>query len=68
MGVFHHVQGHEIHSMQIPPGKHSLRVQVTSDTASYDQFATLPGQFVSGQESVLHVNCNKRGELDLSLQ
>ncbi len=29
--VFHHVQGHEIHSMQVAPGKHHLRVQVTSD-------------------------------------
>jgi eukaryotic-like serine/threonine-protein kinase len=68
LGVFHRVQGHEIHSMQISPGKHSLRVQVTSDSASYDQFATLAGEFVSGHETVLHVNCNKRGEINLSLQ
>jgi serine/threonine protein kinase len=66
--VFHHVQGHEIHAMQIQPGKHSLRVQVTSDGASYDQFATLASEFASGQESVLHVKCNKHGEINLSLQ
>ncbi len=66
--VFHHVQGHEIHTMQISPGKHSLRVQVTSDSASYDQFATLAGEFASGQESVLHINCNKHGDINLSLQ
>ena len=29
--VFHHVQGHEIHAVQVAPGKHHLRVQVTSD-------------------------------------
>jgi eukaryotic-like serine/threonine-protein kinase len=30
LGVFHHVQGHELHAMQVPPGKHRLRVRVTS--------------------------------------
>lgn len=68
LGVFHHVQGHEIHSMQISPGKHSLRVQVTSDSASYDQFATLAGEFTSGAENVLHINCNKHGDINLTLQ
>ena len=30
LGVFHHVEGHELHIMQVPPGKHRLRVRVTS--------------------------------------
>jgi outer membrane biosynthesis protein TonB len=30
LGVFHHVQGHELHVMQVSPGKHRLRVRVTS--------------------------------------
>jgi len=68
LGVFHHVQGHEIHTMQISPGKHSLRVQVTSDSASYDEFATLAGEFASGAENVLHINCNKHGDINLTLQ
>jgi eukaryotic-like serine/threonine-protein kinase len=36
LGVFHHVQGHELHVMQVTPGKHRLRVRVTSgsDTAT----------------------------------
>ena len=34
--VFHQVQGHEFHAMQLSPGKHLLRVQVTSDVPSYD--------------------------------
>ena len=29
--VFHHVQGHELHAMQVSHGKHRLRVRVTSD-------------------------------------
>jgi serine/threonine-protein kinase len=66
--VFHHVQGHEFHAMQVLPGKHLLRVQVTSDVASYDQSATVEGEFASGQESVLRINFNKQSEMSLSLQ
>jgi len=90
--VFHHVQGHELHAMQLPPGKHRLRVRVTSgsvsgsnsgsdsgsdagaDTATptglptYDQSAFVDGEFTSGQESVLSITFNKRGEINLSLQ
>jgi len=66
--VFHHVQGHEFHAMQVSPGKHSLKVQVTSDGAAYDQSATASGEFVSGQESVLRINFSKHGEISLSLQ
>jgi serine/threonine-protein kinase len=66
--VFHHVQGHEFHAMQVAPGKHSLRVQVTSDEATYDRSATVAGEFASGQESVLRINFDKHGEMNLSLQ
>jgi tRNA A-37 threonylcarbamoyl transferase component Bud32 len=66
--VFHHVQGHEFHAMQVPPGKHRLRVQVTSDVASYDQSATVEGEFASLQENVLRINFNKHGEMNLSLE
>jgi len=66
--VFHHVQGHEFHAMQVSPGKHSLKVQVTSDGAAYDQSATAEGEFVSGLESVLRINFSKHGEINLSLQ
>ncbi|MGA8538620.1 MAG: protein kinase [Terriglobales bacterium] len=30
LGVFHHVQGHELHVAQVTAGKHRLRVRVTS--------------------------------------
>lgn len=30
LGVFHHIQGHELHVLQVTPGKHRLRVRVTS--------------------------------------
>jgi hypothetical protein len=65
--VFHHVEGHELHAMQLSPGKHSLRVQVISEAANYDQSATVAGEFPSGGEYVLRVNCNKPA-INLSLQ
>jgi hypothetical protein len=67
--IFHHVQGHELHAMQLSPGKHRLRVQVISRApAAQDQSVTLTGEFASGQESVLQVNFNKHGEMHLNLQ
>ena len=45
MVVFHHVEGHEFHAMQIPPGKHTLRVQVISDPGSSDHSTTIGGEF-----------------------
>jgi len=74
--VFHHVEGHEFHTMQVAPGKHRLRVQVTSDAEAgtgtgssiSDQSATVVGEFAEGQVLVLRINFNKHGEMNLSLQ
>ena len=66
--VFHQVQGHEFHAMQILPGKHILRVQVASAAASYDQSATITGEFGSGKEKMLHIHFQKHGEMGLTLQ
>jgi eukaryotic-like serine/threonine-protein kinase len=66
--LFHQVQAHESHAMQLAPGKHHLRARVTSDESGYDRFATVEGEFVSGQENVLRINCNKSSDLDLTLQ
>jgi len=64
--VFHHVQGHEIHSMQIQPGNHHLRVQVTSESQSSNQSVT--GAFASGAEKLLRIYFDKRGEMNLNLE
>src|ERR1035438_5889876 len=64
--VFHHVQGHEIHSMQIQPGNHHLRVQVTSESHSSNQSVT--GAFASGAEKLLRIYFDKRGEMNLNLE
>jgi len=84
LGFFHHVQGHEIHLMQVSSGKHRLRVRVTSGTDAevptdpttetpttvpiYDQSAFVDGEFASGKENVLQITFNKRGEINLALK
>jgi len=67
--VFHHVQGHEFHAMQIAPGKHRLRVRVTSGTdSSHDRTAGVTGEFAGGSEKMLHIHFDKSGEMNLSLE
>jgi serine/threonine-protein kinase len=68
MVVFHRVQGHEFHAVQVSPGKHVLRVEVASGGAISDQSAMVAGEFASGRESVLRINFDKRGKMNLSLQ
>jgi len=66
--VFHQVQGHEFHATQLAPGKHLLRVQVTSGAANDEQSATVAGEFVSGKEKMLHIHFTKQGKMELSLE
>lgn len=66
--VFHGVQGHASHALQLAPGKHRVRIRVVSGVDSYDQSSTVAGEFTSGKEKVLRIHFNKRGEMNLSLQ
>jgi eukaryotic-like serine/threonine-protein kinase len=68
MVVFHSVQGHESHAIQLAPGQRSVRVQIASGVNSSEQSGTVTGEFVSGQEKMLRIHFNKRGEMTLSLQ
>jgi serine/threonine protein kinase len=68
MVVFHRVQGHEFHAVQVSPGKHVLRVEVASGGAISNQSAMVDGEFASGRETVLHINFDKHGKMILSLQ
>ncbi len=66
--VFHHVQGHEFHAMQIVPGTHQLRVEVISDADPTNHSATIVGEFVSGKEQMLQIHFDKHGEMNLTLE
>ncbi len=60
-GMFHHVEGHALHSMAVPAGKHRLRVRVTSDldpgatpeTANGANAAATPGVPAYDQSSFM---------------
>ncbi len=66
--VFHSVQGHEFHAMNVPPGNHELRVQVTAASDPTDHSGTVTGEFFSGKEKTLRVHFDKHSEMDLSLE
>jgi len=66
--VFHQVDGHEFHAMQISPGKHKVRVRVESAEDSYYHSDMVAGDFISGKENLLRINVSKHGEMQLSLQ
>jgi eukaryotic-like serine/threonine-protein kinase len=68
MVVFHRVQGHEFHAVQVSPGKHRLRVEVASGGAISNQSSMVEGEFASARESVLRINFDKHGKMILSLQ
>ena len=68
MVVFHRVQGHEFHAVQVSPGKHRLRVEVASGGAISNQSAMVEGEFASARETVLRINFDKHGKMILSLQ
>jgi serine/threonine protein kinase len=81
LGMFHQVQGHEFHAMQLSPGKHVLRVQVTSgastdnatstasiNAAATDQSETLTGEFAGGKEKMLRIHFGKQSKMELSLE
>jgi serine/threonine protein kinase len=66
--VFHSVQGHEFHAVEIPAGDHQLRVRVTSDANRVDKSATIAGKFASGKEKLLKIHFDKQGEMTVSLE
>jgi serine/threonine protein kinase len=66
--VFHGVEGHQSHVIQLSPGEHRVRVRVVSGADSYDQSRTVEGDFASGKEKLLQIRFDKRGLMNVSLQ
>ena len=65
--VFHHVQGHEIHAVEVPAGNHVLRVKVTADSSG-EQVETIQGKFARGSEKLLRIQFDKNRKMNLDLQ
>ena len=66
--VFHGVEGHQSHVIQLSPGEHRVRVRVVSGADSYDQSRTVEGEFASGKEKLLQIHFDKRGRMNVTLQ
>ena len=66
--LFRRVQGHEFHAVQILPGKHLLRVQVSPGAGATEQSGTVEGEFAGGTEKMLRIQFSKNGEMNLSLE
>ena len=66
--VFRRVQGHEFHAVQIVPGKHLLRVQVSPGEGASEQSGTVEGEFSGGAEKMLRIQFSKSGVMNLSLE
>ena len=66
--MFHQVQGHEFHAVQINPGKHLLKVKVSPGDGLSEQTATIEGKFTSGKETMLRINFDNRGQMNLSMK
>ena len=54
LGLFHRVEGHESGAMQVPVGKHRLRVRVHSD--AHDRSQTISASFSAGHAETLSVS------------
>lgn len=65
--VFRHVQGHEIHAMEVAAGKHVLRVEVMPDSSG-EQVDAIEGKFAAGAERLLRIQFDKSGKMNLDLQ
>jgi eukaryotic-like serine/threonine-protein kinase len=68
MVLFHQVEGHETHAMEIAAGKHELKARVSSDESGYDQSAKITADFLSGQENILRISFGKNGDINATLQ
>jgi eukaryotic-like serine/threonine-protein kinase len=70
--VFHHREEHEFHAVQVPSGKHHLRVEVTSaataNSPASEKSAEVAGDLTIGKENVLHIDFDKHGEMQVILQ
>jgi serine/threonine-protein kinase len=53
--------GKETHDIQIPSGRHEVKVRVHSKDGQYDESAAIHNNFLESQHSSLEIRCNRRG-------
>lgn len=57
--VVHGVQGYETAQVQVPTGKHSLRVHVQSSEDSFDESKTITAELAKGEDKTLRIDFDK---------
>lgn len=65
--VFHKTEGHDIKKIEVPSGKHSIRIRVQSRERSYDLSKTISATLSAKNPQTLNVHCDK-DELKLSFE
>jgi serine/threonine protein kinase len=53
--------GKESRDIQIPSGRHEVKVRVRSKDGQYDESGTIHNNFLESQHESLEIRCNKRG-------
>ncbi|MFQ5663773.1 MAG: serine/threonine-protein kinase [Terriglobia bacterium] len=60
MGLFETVQGSFSDAVDLPPGKHLVRVRVSSPEEGYDQTRQIEGEFAQNEERTLAISFGRR--------
>ena len=58
--VFHKVEGYQLDAVNVPTGKHDVRVRIQSATDSYDETTTMAEATIGTNDSILRVICDKK--------
>jgi serine/threonine protein kinase len=67
--VFRKVEGYQLGAVNVPTGKHDVRVRIQSPTDSYDETTTIGDTTIGLNDSILRVECGKKsGQLAMRLE
>ncbi len=67
--IFRKVEGYQLDAVNVPAGKHNLRVQIQSPRDSYDETTNIADAAIGVNDSILRVVCDKKSRrLDLKLE
>jgi hypothetical protein len=67
--VFRKVEGYQLDAVNVPTGRHEVRVRIQSSSDSYDETMTMADATIGTNDSILRVVCGKKsGRLELKLE
>ena len=67
--VFRKVEGYQLDAVNVPRGRHEVRVRIQSPSDSYDETTTMADATIGANDSILRVVCGKKtGRLELKME